>query len=69
VKAAAVTQVAMTRSAAAPRPLERIAFDRPFGVVVLDAEGEVPLFAGWHAGVQGPEAVGQEAPAGSASGF
>lgn len=49
VEAAAVTQVTMTRSAAPPRHgvVERIAFDRPFGVVVLDGEGEVPLFAGW----------------------
>ncbi|MEX0171356.1 serpin family protein [Streptomyces sp. LMG1-1-1.1] len=49
VEAAAVTQVTMTRSAALPRHgvVERIAFDRPFGVVVLDGEGEVPLFAGW----------------------
>ncbi|MFD8972103.1 serpin family protein [Streptomyces sp. NPDC059593] len=51
VEAAAVTQVTMTRSAAAPRPavVERIAFDRPFGVVVLAGEGsgEVPLFLGW----------------------
>ncbi|MFE1902375.1 serpin family protein [Streptomyces gardneri] len=49
VEAAAVTQVTMTRSAAVPRPavVERIAFDRPFGVVVLDTSGEVPLFVGW----------------------
>ncbi|MDV9193192.1 serpin family protein [Streptomyces sp. SR27] len=49
VEAAAVTQVTMTRSAARPpRPVvERIAFDRPFGVVVLDATGELPLFTGW----------------------
>ncbi|MFB7515323.1 serpin family protein [Streptomyces sp. NPDC056144] len=49
VEAAAVTQVVMTRSAAAPRPrtVERIAFDRPFGVVVVDGTGEVPLFVGW----------------------
>ncbi|MFD5109590.1 serpin family protein [Streptomyces cinereoruber] len=49
VEAAAVTQVRMARSGAVPRPgtVERIAFDRPFGVVVLDAEGELPLFAGW----------------------
>ncbi|MFC8170835.1 serpin family protein [Streptomyces sp. NPDC057325] len=49
VEAAAVTQVRMARSAAPPRRevVRRIAFDRPFGVVVLDAEGEVPLFAGW----------------------
>ncbi|GAA3922441.1 hypothetical protein GCM10022244_34920 [Streptomyces gulbargensis] len=49
VEAAAVTQVTMARSAAPPRPgaVERIAFDRPFGVVVLDATGRLPLFAGW----------------------
>ncbi|MFI8516768.1 serpin family protein [Streptomyces sp. NPDC085481] len=49
VEAAAVTAVAMTRSAAPPRrpTVERIAFDRPFGVVVLDGTGEVPLFLGW----------------------
>ncbi|MFJ5834856.1 serpin family protein [Streptomyces sp. NPDC093089] len=49
VEAAAVTQVTMTRGAAPPRHgvVERIAFDRPFGVVVLDGEGGAPLFAGW----------------------
>ncbi|MFG2898092.1 serpin family protein [Streptomyces zaomyceticus] len=49
VEAAAVTQVAMSRSAAASRRevVERISYDRPFGVVVLDVSGEVPLFAGW----------------------
>lgn len=49
VEAAAVTQVTMTRSAAPFRHevVERIAFDRPFGVVVLDGAGELPLFAGW----------------------
>ncbi|MEV6245208.1 serpin family protein [Streptomyces sp. NPDC051742] len=49
VEAAAVTQVTMPRSAAPPRHevVERIAFDRPFGVVVLDGSGEVPLFTGW----------------------
>ncbi|KOX32461.1 MULTISPECIES: serpin family protein [unclassified Streptomyces] len=53
VEAAAVTQVRMARSAAPPRPgtVERIAFDRPFGVVVLDAGGELPLFAGWRRSV------------------
>ncbi|MBT2443314.1 serine protease [Streptomyces sp. ISL-36] len=52
VEAAAVTAVAMTRGAAPPRHevVERIAFDRPFGVVVLDGSGEVPLFAGWKSG-------------------
>ncbi|MDV5145284.1 serpin family protein [Streptomyces sp. SBC-4] len=55
VEAAAVTQVTMTRSAAAPRPtvVERIAFDRPFGVVVLDAAGQVPLFVGWRRSAPG----------------
>ncbi|MER5207972.1 serpin family protein [Streptomyces sp. NPDC002825] len=49
VEAAAVTQVSMTRGAPAPRheAVERIAFDRPFGVVVLDGSGELPLFTGW----------------------
>ncbi|MFE9741076.1 serpin family protein [Streptomyces sp. NPDC006477] len=51
VEAAAVTQVTMTRSAARPRQVvERIAFDRPFGVVVLDGTGEMPLFVGWRRG-------------------
>ncbi|MFF8376256.1 serpin family protein [Streptomyces sp. NPDC015661] len=55
VEAAAVTQVTMTRSAAARRHevTERIAFDRPFGVVVLDGDGELPLFAGWRSGAPG----------------
>lgn len=60
VEAAAVTVVAM-RAAGVPRPPRtvRIAFDRPFGVVVLDATGEVPLFAGWQSSApRGPEAVG-----------
>ncbi|MET9374814.1 serpin family protein [Streptomyces sp. NPDC002992] len=48
VEAAAVTVVAMTRGGAPPRHelIARVAFDRPFGVVVLDGSGEVPLFAG-----------------------
>ncbi|MFI8252744.1 serpin family protein [Streptomyces filamentosus] len=50
VEAAAVTQVQMTRSAVRPLPVEPVSFDRPFGVVVLDAEGELPLFTGWWAG-------------------
>ncbi|MFD3536454.1 serpin family protein [Streptomyces sp. NPDC058664] len=55
VEAAAVTQVTMTRGAAAPRHevVERIAFDRPFGVVVLDGSGEVPLFTGWRQSAPG----------------
>lgn len=62
VEAAAVTQVAMTRSAAPPRrqAVERIAFDRPFGVVVLDASGELPLFAGWRRSA--PGGAGSGAP-------
>lgn len=52
VEAAAVTAVPMAPGAAVSRPLrvERVAFERPFGVVVLDGVG-VPLFAGWQAGV------------------
>ncbi|MER5981600.1 serpin family protein [Streptomyces sp. NPDC001787] len=49
VEAAAVTVVAMRAGAAAPRPrrVRHIAFDRPFGVVVLDGAGATPLFAAW----------------------
>lgn len=51
VEAAAVTAVPMPAGAAyRPRRVERITFDRPFGVVVLDGSAEVPLFAGWQAG-------------------
>ncbi|MFK4064368.1 serpin family protein [Streptomyces sp. NPDC029674] len=54
VEAAAVTAVPMRPGAAyRPRRVERVAFDRPFGVVVLDGVGEVPLFVGWQAGVPG----------------
>ncbi|MFC8507445.1 serpin family protein [Streptomyces sp. NPDC057411] len=51
VEAAAATAVTMTRSAA-PRPLaiERVAFDRPFGVAVLAGADDLPLFVGWRAG-------------------
>lgn len=50
VEAAAVTAVPMRPGgAAAPVRVERVAFDRPFGVVVLDGAGEVPLFLGWQA--------------------
>ncbi|MFI1091395.1 serpin family protein [Streptomyces sp. NPDC020917] len=56
VEAAAVTSVVMVRAAVvhAPHPL-RIAFDRPFGIVVLPAadptgaSGDVPLLAAWQA--------------------
>ncbi|MGW7431050.1 serpin family protein [Streptomyces sp. NPDC054861] len=55
VEAAAVTAVAMTRSGAARRKvIEEIAFDRPFGVVVLDASGGTPLFAGWRSSAPRP---------------
>ncbi|MFI8432669.1 serpin family protein [Streptomyces sp. NPDC079020] len=49
VEAAAVTVVAMRSAAAAPRSrrVRHIAFDRPFGVVVLDGSGATPLFAAW----------------------
>ncbi|MGW1229815.1 serpin family protein [Streptomyces sp. NPDC001478] len=52
VEAAAVTTVAMAGAAPA-EPLRHlhIAFDRPFGIVVLDGGGEVPLFTGWQAGI------------------
>lgn len=54
VEAAAVTVVPMAPGGAyVPRRVEWIAFNRPFGVVVLDGVGEVPLFAGWQAGVPG----------------
>ncbi|MFH9614634.1 serpin family protein [Streptomyces pratensis] len=52
VEAAAVTVVTM-RASVAPRPrvVRHIAFDRPFGVVVLDGSSDVPLFAGWQADI------------------
>ncbi|WP_406860673.1 serpin family protein [Streptomyces sp. HUAS MG47] len=55
VEAAAVTAVVMTRGAAAPRlrRVERVAFDRPFGFAVLDAAGELPIFAGWRSSAPG----------------
>jgi len=51
VEAAAVTVVALRAGSAAPPPqrLLHLAFDRPFGVVVLPADGEVPLFTAWQA--------------------
>ncbi|THC54091.1 serpin family protein [Streptomyces sp. A1499] len=54
VEAVAVTAVPM-RPGGVPRPLrvERIAFERPFGVVVLDGAGEVPLFTAWQGGRPG----------------
>ncbi|WP_306338042.1 serpin family protein [Streptomyces sp. KL118A] len=51
VEAAAVTAVPMAPGGAyRPRRTERIAFDRPFGLVVLDGAEEAPLFAAWQAG-------------------
>ncbi|MEU0991856.1 serpin family protein [Streptomyces sp. NPDC005953] len=65
VRAAAVTAVLMARSAA-PRPTREIvtiAFDRPFGIAVMDGSGEVPLFAGWQSGApKGPEGSPSEGP-------
>ncbi|MBM7438702.1 serpin family protein [Streptomyces sp. HB132] len=49
VEAAAVTVVATRAAAPRPRAVRHIAFDRPFGVVVLDGASDVPLFAGWQA--------------------
>ncbi|MGP3970199.1 serpin family protein [Streptomyces sp. 6N223] len=49
VEAAAVTAIAM-RAGSAVRPrIHPVAFDRPFGVVVLDGGGTVPLFTAWQA--------------------
>lgn len=53
VEAAAVTVVAM-RAGSAPGPrrrVEHLAFDRPFGIVVLDGTGDIPLFTAWQAGI------------------
>lgn len=49
VEAAAVTVLAAAAGAAPepPRRVLHLAFDRPFGVVVLDGSGELPLFTGW----------------------
>ncbi|MEO3752966.1 serpin family protein [Streptomyces sp. B6B3] len=50
VEAAAVTAVAMRAgSAYRPRRVHAVRFDRPFGVVVLDGSGTVPLFTAWQA--------------------
>ncbi|WP_432005094.1 serpin family protein [Streptomyces parvus] len=51
VEAAAVTVVAMAPAGAAPRPqrVRHIAFDRPFGIVVLAGADDVPLFTAWQA--------------------
>ncbi|MFJ7627105.1 serpin family protein [Streptomyces sp. NPDC097595] len=52
LSAAAVT-VLPAPAGAAPGPPPRrlhLAFDRPFGIVVLDPGEQVPLFAGWQAG-------------------
>ncbi|NBE55694.1 serpin family protein [Streptomyces boluensis] len=58
VEAAAVTVVAMRLGGAyrPPERIEHIAYDRPFGVVVLDGSGTVPLFTAWQAGA--PEVDG-----------
>ncbi|MFE7772573.1 serpin family protein [Streptomyces sp. NPDC057445] len=58
VEAAAVT-VVLARPGGAPRPQRtvRLAFDRPFGVVVLDGSGEVPLFAAWQANAPAGEPI------------
>lgn len=53
VEAAAVTVLAAPAGAAPPPPRRvlHLAFDRPFGIVVLDGAGELPLFAGWQADI------------------
>jgi serpin B len=48
VEAASVTDVMTTRSIrTAPRTVLRVAFDRPFGIAVLAADGDTPLFTAW----------------------
>ncbi|NUU26495.1 MAG: serine protease [Streptomycetaceae bacterium] len=51
VEAAAVTVVTMFAGGAAWRPAveEQVVFDRPFGIVVLDGTGEIPVFVAWQA--------------------
>lgn len=58
VEAAAVTVVAVRAgSAAGPRRVHHIAFDRPFGIVVLAGTDDVPLFTAWQADApEGPDA-------------
>lgn len=46
VEAASATASPVFLSAG-PERIERIAFDRPFGVVVLDGDGATPLFTAW----------------------
>ncbi|MFJ8857090.1 serpin family protein [Streptomyces sp. NPDC102451] len=55
VEAAAVTVVAARAAAARPQVVRHLAFDRPFGVVVLDGSSDVPLFAGWQADIPAHE--------------
>ncbi|MFI1468956.1 serpin family protein [Streptomyces wuyuanensis] len=65
VEAAAVTAV-LARAGGAPRPVRtlRLAYDRPFGIVVLDASGRLPLFAAW----QSTAPAGESAPGGGPRG-
>ncbi|MGP4114055.1 serpin family protein [Streptomyces sp. 4N509B] len=51
VEAAAVTAVTARAGSALLRPprVHQVRFDRPFGVVLLDGEGAVPLFTAWQA--------------------
>ncbi|MEU4132689.1 serpin family protein [Streptomyces wuyuanensis] len=65
VEAAAATAV-LARAGGAPRPVRtlRLAYDRPFGIVVLDASGRLPLFAAW----QSTAPAGDPAPGGGPRG-
>jgi len=48
VEAASVTDVMTVMSARTrPRSALHIAFDRPFGIAVLAADGDTPLFTAW----------------------
>ncbi len=53
VEAAARTVLSVRASALRPRRTHHIAFDRPFGTVVLDVTGGIPLFAGRRADLPG----------------
>ncbi|MFG2721058.1 serpin family protein [Streptomyces sp. NPDC048416] len=58
VEAAAVTVATMDWMGGDEEPvrIETIAFDRPFGIVVLDASGEVPLFTAWQSAAPASDA-------------
>nr|WP_245241011.1 serpin family protein [Streptomyces spiramenti] len=65
VRAAAATALSTRFGSAAPvRPprVETVLFDRPFGVVVLDGSGTLPLFTAWQATSPRPPAAADARP-------